>query len=168
MSFLSGFVAIIGPPNVGKSTLLNRILGTKIAIVSPKPQTTRNRILGIYHGDGHQIVFMDTPGYDVVSITGMIAGGANIICFTSGRGSVCGFKPVPTIKLASNTRMYNQLQEDMDIDCGPIVDGSATVEEKGAEIFNHILTVASGTKVKSELLGFGDTEFVPWSIGAIV
>jgi len=114
------------------------------------------------------LVFMDTPGYDVVSITGMIAGGANMICFTSGRGTVCGFKPVPTIKLASNTRMYNQLQEDMDIDCGPIVDGSATVEEKGAEIFNHILTAASGTKVKSELLGFGDTEFVPWHIGAIV
>ena len=114
------------------------------------------------------LVFMDTPGYDAASITGMVAGGANIICFTTGRGTVCGFKPVPTIKLASNTAMYRHMRDDMDINCGLVIDGKATIEEMGQEIFRFMLEVASGKQAKSELLGFGDNEFVPWHIGAVM
>ena len=114
------------------------------------------------------LVFMDTPGYDVVSITGMIAGGANLVCFTTGRGSVCGFKPVPTIKIATNTELYRQMREDMDVNCGLIVDGKAEIEEMGESIFRLILDTASGKKSKSEIFGFGDNEFVPWHIGAVI
>lgn len=114
------------------------------------------------------LVFMDTPGYDVVSITGMVAGGANLICFTTGRGTVCGFKPVPTLKLASNTEMYGRLGEDMDMNCGLILDGKATVQEMGEAIFNLVIETASGKKTKSERLGFGDNEFVPWQMGPVL
>jgi altronate hydrolase len=114
------------------------------------------------------LVFMDTPGYDVVSVTGMIAGGANMICFTTGRGSVFGSKPVPTIKLATNSNMFRTMEEDMDINCGLIVDGEAGVDETGRMIFQRILETASGKKTKSEMLGFGDNEFVPWHMGAIL
>ncbi len=111
-------------------------------------------------------VFMDSPGYDPMSITGQVASGANIVCFTTGRGSVYGCKPSPCIKLATNTPMFNHLKEDMDINCGRIIDGEASVQELGNEIFNEILEVASGKKTKSELLGFGDNEFAPWVVGA--
>jgi altronate hydrolase len=114
------------------------------------------------------LVFMDTPGYDPVSVTGMVAGGANIICFTTGRGSVFGCKPVPAIKLATNTALYQRMQEDMDINCGTIADGDTTVEEMGEQIFRFILETASGKKTKSESLGIGDNEFVPWHIGAVL
>lgn len=114
------------------------------------------------------LVFMDTPGYDAVSVTGMVAGGANVICFTTGRGSVCGFKPVPTLKLASNTEMYRRLSDDMDVNCGIIVDGQSTVQEMGETIFRMILETASGKQSRSELLGFGDNEFVPWQIGPVM
>ena len=114
------------------------------------------------------LVFMDTPGYDAVSVTGMVAGGANVICFTTGRGSVCGFKPVPTLKLASNTEMYRRLSDDMDVNCGLIVDGQSTVQEMGEAIFRLILETASGKQTRSELLGFGDSEFVPWQIGPVM
>ncbi|NNG08269.1 MAG: altronate dehydratase [Desulfobacteraceae bacterium] len=114
------------------------------------------------------LVFMDTPGYDVASITGMVAGGANLICFTTGRGTVCGFKPVPTIKLASNTEMCSRLGEDMDMNCGLILDGKATVQEMGEAIFKLLIETASGKKTKSELLGFGDNEFVPWQMGPVM
>jgi len=113
-------------------------------------------------------VFMDTPGYDLASITGMIAGGANVICFTTGCGSVLGCKPTPVIKLASNSAMYQRLAGDMDINCGQIVDGLKTIDEMGADIFQEILDTASGKKTKSEAFGFGDNEFVPWHIGAVV
>jgi altronate hydrolase len=109
---------------------------------------------------------MDTPGYDPVAVTGQVAGGANMICFTTGRGSVFGAKPAPSIKLATNTPMYARMADDMDINCGPIADGEATVEEKGAEIFDLILRTASGEPTKSEALGLGDHEFAPWIIGA--
>ncbi len=111
---------------------------------------------------------MDTPGYDMVSVTGMVAGGANIICFTTGRGSVYGSKPVPTTKLVSNTKTFYAMEDDMDINCGRIIDGEAGLEEVGHEIFRMILDTASGKKTKSELLGFGDNEFVPWHMGAIL
>jgi arabinonate dehydratase len=114
------------------------------------------------------MVFMDTPGYDLISITGMIAGGANMICFTTGRGSVLGSKPAPTIKLASNTQIYQRLIEDMDIECGPIVNGKATIKEMGQAIFDTILQTASGHKTKSENMDLGDCEFVPWPLGAIM
>jgi altronate dehydratase len=114
------------------------------------------------------LVFMDTPGNDVVSITGMIAGGANMVCFTTGRGTVCGFKPVPTIKLATNSEMYRRMRDDMDVNCGAIIDRQATIDEMGEIIFKLILETASGKQSKSELLGFGDHEFVPWHIGAIL
>jgi altronate hydrolase len=111
------------------------------------------------------LVFMDTPGYDPVSATGQIAGGANLIAFTTGRGSMFGSKPAPCIKLATNTAMFRHLEEDMDINCGEIVDGTKTLEETGAAIFQLFLDTASGKKTKSELLGLGDNEFVPWDIG---
>ena len=110
-------------------------------------------------------VFMDTPGYDPVSATGQVAGGANILCFTTGRGSAYGCKPTPSIKLATNSDMYRRMSDDMDIDCGDVLDG-VSIEEKGREIFDHVLRVASGELSKSEALGYGDAEFVPWQIGA--
>ena len=111
------------------------------------------------------LVFMDTPGYDPCSATGQIAGGANIIAFTTGRGSMFGAKPVPSIKLATNTPMYSRLIEDMDINCGEILDGTMSLEEMGQRIFQEILDTASGKRSKSEELGLGDNEFVPWQIG---
>jgi len=116
--------------------------------------------------DERGFVFMDSPGYDPASITGQVAAGANIVCFTTGRGSAYGCKPSPSIKLATNTPMFNIMQEDMDINCGDIIDGEMSVAEKGQEIFDHILAVASGQQTKSEELGIGDMEFVPWQIGA--
>ena len=110
---------------------------------------------------------MNTPGYDVTSVTGLIAGGANMICFTTGRGSVFGCKPTPSIKLATNDDLYNRMTEDMDINCGKILLGKATIGEMGEEIFQLILDVASGKQSKSEINGLGDLEFVPWQMGAI-
>lgn len=112
-------------------------------------------------------VFMDTPGFDPVSATGQVAGGANILCFTTGRGSAFGCKPVPSIKLATNSELYARMQEDMDINCGDILEG-VTLEHKGAEIFQHIIDVASGRKTRSEELGYGDNEFAPWQVGAVM
>ncbi len=111
------------------------------------------------------LVFMDTPGFDPVSATGQIAGGANLICFTTGRGSCFGSYPSPTIKLASNTQMFSQMQEDMDVNCGTVIDGAQSIEALGQEIFERILAVASGEKSKSEALGVGEEEFAPWPIG---
>ena len=113
-------------------------------------------------------VFMDTPGYDPVSVTGMVAGGANVVCFTTGRGSVFGSKPAPCIKLATNSDTYQRMAEDMDVNCGVVLDGTATVQEVGRQIFELVLAVASGEKTKSEDLGFGDEEFTPWQIGAVL
>jgi altronate hydrolase len=112
--------------------------------------------------------FMDSPGYDPVSATGQVAGGCNVICFTTGRGSVFGCKPTPSLKLATNTPLYKRMTDDMDIDCGPIADGAASVQEIGEQIFKLVLATASGKKTKSEELGFGDDEFAPWQIGAVM
>jgi altronate hydrolase len=114
------------------------------------------------------LVFMDTPGYDPVSATGQIAGGANMICFTTGRGSCFGSVPAPTMKLASNTPMFVRMEADMDINCGPVIDGDATVAEMGAAIFEQIVRHASGDPTKSEALGVGANEFVPWPLGITV
>jgi altronate dehydratase len=112
-------------------------------------------------------VYMDSPGYDPCSVTGQIASGATMIVFTTGRGSVSGYKPSPCIKLATNSEMYARMKEDMDINCGDILDG-VSIEEKGAEILEKIIAVASGQKTFSEELGFGGAEFVPWQIGAVM
>ncbi|MBL0375136.1 altronate dehydratase [Rhizobium sp. KVB221] len=112
-------------------------------------------------------VFMDTPGYDPAAVTGQVAGGCNVICFTTGRGSVSGFKPAPCIKIATNTDMYEHMDEDMDINCGGIVTGDDTIEAAGKRIFEDIIAVASGKKTVSEVYDYGDNEFVPWQVGAI-
>lgn len=111
--------------------------------------------------------FMDSPGYDPASVTGQIASGATVVCFTTGRGSVSGFKPAPCIKLSTNTEMYDSMQEDMDINCGLIVDGTASVQEVGERIFDKIIAIASGEPSASESLGYGNNEFVPWMVGAV-
>jgi altronate hydrolase len=112
-------------------------------------------------------VFMDTPGHDPVSITGLVAGGCNIICFTTGRGSVFGCKPVPSIKLATNSIMYRHMEEDMDINCGVILEGTP-LEVVGRQIFEEVVAVASGKRSKSELSGVGEEEFAPWMIGPVL
>jgi altronate hydrolase len=111
--------------------------------------------------------FMDTPGYDPVSVTGLVAGGANVVVFTTGRGSVFGCRPTPSIKVATNTPMYSVMSEDMDINAGVVVDGTATVAEVGRQIFDRILAVASGEQTVSEELEIGAEEFIPWHIGAV-
>jgi altronate hydrolase len=113
-------------------------------------------------------VYMDTPGYDPVSATGQVAGGANLICFTTGRGSAYGCAPSPSLKLSTNTALWTKQQEDIDIDCGGIVDGVETVDEAGERIFRLMLDTASGRKTKSELHGYGQNEFVPWQLGAVM
>lgn len=117
---------------------------------------------------GPGLVFMDTPGYDPVSVTGLVAGGAQVICFTTGRGSVFGCKPVPSIKIASNSPMYQRMRDDMDVNAGRVVDGTATVDAVGAELFELILEVASGREPLSEELGIGQDEFAPWPLGAVM
>lgn len=112
-------------------------------------------------------VFMDSPGYDPCSVTGQIASGANLIAFTTGRGSVSGYRPVPCIKIASNPDLWRRMEPDMDVDCGEILSG-VTLEQKGQQIFEMMLRVASGEETKSEAQGFGAVEFVPWQIGAVM
>ncbi|MFM2151346.1 MAG: hypothetical protein RLZZ187_3652, partial [Pseudomonadota bacterium] len=111
-------------------------------------------------------VFMDTPGYDPVGATGQVAGGANLMCFTTGRGSVFGMKPAPSLKLATNSPMYERMSEDMDVNCGTILTGEESVAECGERIFQLILRVASGERSKSESYDFGASEFAPWVLGA--
>lgn len=118
--------------------------------------------------DRKGFVFMDSPGFDPCSVTGQVASGANLIVFTTGRGSVSGYKPTPCIKLATNTEMYEKMSEDMDLNCGDIVSDGVSIEEKGRELFELIIRVASGERTKSEELGFGGAEFVPWQIGAVM
>ncbi|MGH6958111.1 MAG: UxaA family hydrolase [Caulobacteraceae bacterium] len=117
---------------------------------------------------GRGLVFMDSPGFDPCSATGQVASGATMIAFTTGRGSAFGCKPSPSIKLSSNTDIYRRMEDDIDIDCGPIATGEASIEAKGAEILDYLLEVASGRRTKSEALGYGGCEFVPWQIGAVM
>jgi len=116
----------------------------------------------------HGFVYMDTPGYDPVSATGQVAGGANLICFTTGRGSAYGCAPSPSLKLATNTALWQRQEEDMDINCGEIIAGQATIEEMGRRIFELVLQTASGAPSKSEQHGYGQNEFVPWQVGAVM
>lgn len=146
----------------GLTTILEKSLGAT-AKGGTKTMT------GVYHYaeqvTAKGFVYMDTPGYDPVAATGQVAGGANILAFTTGRGSAYGCKPTPSVKLATNSEIYRKMIDDMDINCGDIVDG-VSVEDKGKEIFDVLLRVASGEQSKSEQMGYGDAEFVPWSVGA--
>jgi len=148
----------------GLTTILEKSLGA-----AAKGGTTTMRAVYEYAEPVKEkgFVFMDTPGYDPVGATGQVAGGANAMCFTTGRGSAFGCKPAPSIKLATNSRVYASMIDDMDINCGDILDG-VSVEQKGQEIFEKVLRVASGERTKSEDLGYGDLEFVPWQIGAVM
>jgi altronate hydrolase len=114
------------------------------------------------------LVFMDTPGYDPVSATGQVAGGANLICFTTGRGSAYGCAPSPSLKLSTNTALWQKQEDDIDINCGDVIDGSASIDAMGERIFRLMLETASGRKTKSEIHGYGQNEFVPWSLGAVM
>lgn len=116
----------------------------------------------------HGLVFMDTPGFDPTSATGQVAGGANLICFTTGRGSAFGCQPTPSLKLATNNELWLRQQEDIDINCGDIIGGFTTVDEVGEQIFQRMLSCASGERSVSELLGYGQNEFVPWQLSAVM
>ena len=146
----------------GLTTILEKSLGA-----AAKGGSTN--LAAVYHYadpvTSKGFVFMDTPGYDPVSATGQVAGGANVLAFTTGRGSAYGCKPTPSFKLATNSDIYQRMIEDMDINCGDVLDG-VSLEDKGREIFEMTLKVASGQRTKSEELGYGDNEFVPWQIGA--
>lgn len=149
----------------GLTTILEKSLGA-VAKGGTAPLTQVYRFAEPVTERG--FTYMDTPGYDPCSVTGQIAGGANLIVFTTGRGSVSGFKPTPCIKLATNTEMYDRMSEDMDLNCGDIVTQGVSIEQKGREIFESFLRVASGEKTRSEELGFGGAEFVPWAMGAVM
>jgi altronate hydrolase len=118
--------------------------------------------------DAQGLVFMDTPGYDPVSATGQVAGGANLICFTTGRGSTYGCKPSPSIKIATNSLLYSRMSLDMDFNAGVVIDGTTSIPEAGAALFRQMLDTASGTPSCSEKYGLGDNEFVPWQLGAVM
>ncbi len=160
------FNGVVGPGNQagGLANIVEKSLGSAM-----KAGTTPLRAVYEYAEPIEEsgFVFMDSPGFDPVATTGQIASGANLICFTTGRGSMFGSKPAPTIKLASNSPMFRRLADDMDINCGEIVDGTLTVAEMGEQIFRHILRVASGERTRSEELGLGDHEFVPWHLGIV-
>ncbi|WP_119166653.1 UxaA family hydrolase [Algihabitans albus] len=149
----------------GLTTILEKSLGA-----AAKSGTTRLEAVYDYAVPitAKGFVFMDSPGYDPCSVTGQIAAGANIVCFTTGRGSVSGFKPAPSLKLCTNSVTYRRMSDDMDIDCGPVLDEGVSIEAMGDRIFDLILRTASGTATCSEALGFGDNEFVPWQIGAVM
>jgi altronate hydrolase len=146
----------------GLTTILEKSLGA----VAKSGSTPLNDVIGYAEPlQASGLSFMDSPGYDPCSATGQIASGANLIVFTTGRGSVFGAKPAPSIKVASNARLASWMDEDMDIDASPVLTG-ATLAEVGEEIFRKMLAVASGEPSKSEALGIGDNEFVPWAVGA--
>jgi altronate hydrolase len=156
------------PSHGNKAGGLTTILEKSLGAAAKGGSTTLNAVYEYAEQVTEKgLVFMDTPGLDPVSATGQVAGGANVLAFTTGRGSAYGCKPVPSIKLATNTPMYERMVEDMDLNCGDILAG-VSVAEKGRQIFEEILAVASGKRTKSEELGYGDNEFVPWQIGAVM
>jgi altronate hydrolase len=149
----------------GLTTILEKSLG------AVAKAGTSNLVDVLKYGErisGGGLVFMDTPGYDPVSATGQVAGGCNVICFTTGRGSVFGCKPVPSIKLASNSELFRKMPDDMDLDCGAILSGEMTIPEMGRVIFDRIIATASGRRTCSEVLDIGADEFQPWVIGAVM
>jgi altronate dehydratase len=149
----------------GLTTILEKSLG---AVAKGGSAPMRDVLLYAEPLREKGFVFMDSPGYDPCSVTGQVATGANLIVFTTGRGSVSGYKPVPCIKIATNSEMYARMEGDMDINAGDVIDQGVTLAAKGREIFETFIEVASGRETKSEELGFGGAEFVPWQIGAVM
>lgn len=149
----------------GLTTILEKSLG---AVAKGGAAPLRDVYLFGEIIDKKGFVFMDSPGFDPCSVTGQVASGANLIVFTTGRGSVSGYKPTPCIKVATNTEMYARMDEDMDLNCGDIVSEGVAIEAKGEELFELMIRVASGAETKSEKLGFGGADFVPWQIGAVM
>jgi altronate hydrolase len=148
----------------GITTILEKSLGA-VAKAGASPLTG---VFGYAEPiDTPGLVFMDSPGYDPVSVTGQVASGANLIAFTTGRGSTFGCKPVPSMKLATNSDLYRRMTDDIDVNCGDIVEGTASIADKGCEIFEALIAMASGAPSASERWGFGDAEFAPWVPGAI-
>jgi len=149
----------------GLTTILEKSLGAVA-----KGGTTNLQAVYEYAEPVRQagFVYMDTPGYDPVSATGQVAGGANLICFTTGRGSAYGCAPSPSLKLSTNTALWQRQEDDMDINCGEIIDGTSSIAQMGQRIFDLVLATASGTHSKSELHGYGQSEFVPWQVGAVM
>jgi altronate hydrolase len=150
----------------GLTTIIEKSLGS----IAKGGTTNLNEVYGYAEQveAGKGLVFMDAPAFDPVGATAQVAGGANIMVFTTGRGSAFGCKPAPSIKLIDNTRMYQLMPDDMDINAGTILDGEETVEECGRRIFERIIAVASGERTKSELLGYGEEEFCPWDLGIML
>ena len=149
----------------GLTTILEKSLGAVA-----KGGTTNLQAVYEYAEPVRQagFVYMDTPGYDPVSATGQVAGGANLICFTTGRGSAYGCAPSPSLKLSTNTALWQRQEDDIDINCGEIIDGTSSIAQMGQRIFDLVLATASGTHSKSELHGYGQNEFVPWQVGAVM
>jgi altronate hydrolase len=148
----------------GLTTVLEKSLGA----VAKGGQTVLHDVIDYAQPTRHRgLVFMDSPGFDPCSATGQVASGANLLLFSTGRGSCFGCKPAPSIKLSSNSEIYRRMSTDIDLDCGRIVTG-ASLSAVGREIFDLALAVASGQKTKSETLGYGDHEFVPWRLGAVL
>lgn len=156
-------------PSVGnKAGGLTTITEKSLGAIAKAGSTRLEQVYGYAENVSSKgLVFMDSPGFDPPSVTGMVAGGANVVCFTTGRGSCFGCKPVPTIKIASNSPMYHRMVEDMDVNAGTVLEGES-VEEVGQRIFQEIVAVAGGKRTKSELNGFGDEEFLPWTVGAVL
>ncbi len=147
----------------GLTTILEKSLGA----VAKGGTTNLVDVIGYAQPLGKRgLVFMDSPGFDPMSATGQVASGANLIAFTTGRGSCFGCRPAPSIKLATNSTMFARMEEDMDINCGPILEGESSIDEMGEAIFNEIIATASGKPTKSELLGYGEDEFAPWHVNA--
>ena len=149
----------------GLTTILEKSLGAVAKGGTSNLQAVYEYAEGV---TAHGLVYMDTPGYDPVSATGQVAGGANLICFTTGRGSAYGCAPSPALKLSTNSALWRKQEDDMDLNCGEIIDGTRTVAEMGQRIYELVLATASGAKSKSELHGYGQNEFVPWQIGAVM
>lgn len=147
----------------GLTTILEKSLGA----VAKGGTTNLVDVIGYGQPLGRRgLVFMDSPGFDPMSATGQVASGANLIAFTTGRGSCFGCRPAPSIKLATNTPMFRRMEEDMDINCGTILDGEASIDEMGEVVFREMIATASGKQTKSEVLGYGEDEFAPWHVNA--
>jgi altronate hydrolase len=153
-----------GDKQGGLTTILEKSLG---AVAKSGQSSLRDVIDYAQSVRKHGLVFMDSPGFDPCSATGQVASGANLLLFSTGRGSCFGCKPAPSIKLATNSEVYQRMMDDMDIDCGRILSGTPMAEVAN-EIVQAVLAVASGRKSKSEMLGYGDHEFVPWRLGAVL